>query len=270
MHDLELYYWGCAEGKPGDRIEMHSHDYWQMNLGISGKCVFRTDEGKTETGAGDIMIFPPGVRHSLAYPEPYFCYSYKFKTDHRFRNSALWIQSNSFTRGAAEALRIIMDTTFPAKNFGLMEGTVVLKNDRYQILAEHFLAGMLEVLFREEGKLSGQLSTVYETISANRGRYISVGEAASACGYSRNRFNALVRQQTGMSAKDFLNGIRIEAARRYLRFSSLRISEISAEMGFTTQFHFSDFFKRMTGLSPLQYRKKAIRENMLALSDVKE
>ena len=219
-----------------------------------------------ETGAGDIVIFPPGVRHSLSYPEPYLCYSYKFKTDLRFRKSALRIQQNSFTEGAAKALKIIMETTFPTKYFGLMEGTVVLKTDRYQILAEHFLTGLLETLFREESRLSGQLTTVYETISANRGRYISVGEAAAACGYSRNRFNFLIRQQTGLSAKDYLNKIRVEAAERYLRFSSLRISEISAEMGFSTQFHFSDFFKRMTGVSPLKYRKKAIRENALAFS----
>lgn len=264
MQDLELYYWGYAEGTPGQVIEMHSHDYWQINLGISGRCTFRTENGEIPAACGDLLIFPPGVRHALAYPEPYLSYSFKFKTTHRAGKNVQWIRANEFTKGVSSAVRTIMETTFPTKYFGAMEGAVVLKEDRYQILMEHFLSGVLAVLFQDQSKLSGQLTTVYDTISANRGRYISVSEAAAACGYSRNRFNALIRQQTGLSAKDYLNRIRLETAERYLRFTSLRISEISAEMGFSNQFHFSDFFKRMTGFAPLQYRKQAIRRNEIS------
>lgn len=267
MSKLELYYWGYAEGEPGQTIEVHSHDYWQINLGISGKCIFRTESGKLTVGAGDLLIFPPGIRHGLMYPEAYLCYSFKFKTDHQVKNTVQWIRSNDFTKGISDAIKTIMETTFPTKFFGTVEGAVVLKEDRYQILMEHFLAGVLATLFQQESKLSGQLSTVYETLAANRGRYISVSEAAAACGYSRNRFNDLIRQQTGLTAKDYLNKIRLETAQRYLRFTSLRISEIASEMGFSTQFHFSDFFKRMTGIAPLQYRKKAIREHSLAIPD---
>lgn len=267
MSKLELYYWGYAEGEPGQTIEMHSHDYWQINLGISGKCIFRTEAGKLSAGAGDLLIFPPGIRHGLSYPEPYLCYSFKFKSPHQIKKTAQWIRANKFTNGISAAIKTILETTFPTQLFGAMEGAVVLKEDRYQILMEYFLAGVLETLFQNESKLSGQLSTVYETIAANRGRYISVGEAAAACGYSRNRFNDLIRQQTGLTAKDYLNRIRLETAQRYLRFTSLPISEISSEMGFSNQFHFSDFFKRLTGISPLHYRKAAIQEHTLAIPD---
>lgn len=267
MSKVELYYWGYAEGEADHSVEMHSHDYWQINLGISGKCIFRAEKEKLETGSGDLLIFPPGTRHGLIYPEPYLSYSFKFKTDHQVKSTVQWIHASELTRGISSAIKTIMETTFPTKYFGALEGAVVLKEDKYQILMEHFLAGVLAVLFRDENKLSGQLSSVYETIAANRGRYISVSEAAASCGYSRNRFNDLIRQQTGLTAKDYLNKIRLETAQKYLRFTSLRISEISQEMGFSTQFHFSDFFKRMTGIAPLQYRKKTIQEHALAMSD---
>lgn len=267
MSAIELYYWGFAEGKPEKKVELHTHPYWQINIGISGRCIFRTDSEKIETGDGDLVIFPPGVPHSLSYPSPYLSYSFKFKADIKIRNTMQYIRSNNFTRGIASAVRTIMETTFPTEFFGNMNGAVVLKDDRYQILMEHFLSGVLEVLFQERGKLSGQISGIYETILSNRGRYITVSEAAQACGYSRNRFNSLIREQTGLSAKDFLNGIRLDMAKRFLRFTSLSIGEISEEMGFSTQFHFSDFFKRMTGTSPLQFRKTAIRKNVLDLPD---
>ena len=65
---------------------------------------------------------------------------------------------------------------------------------------------------------------------------------------------------TGLTAKDFLNQLRVESAKRYLRYSDKNIGEIAAIMGFSSQFHFSDFFKRMTGSSPLHYKKELLQQ----------
>ena len=125
MSKLELYYWGYAEGEPGQTIEMHSHDYWQINLGISGTCVFRTDSGKLTTGAGDLLIFPPGIRHGLMYPEAYLCYSFKFKTEHLVKNTVQWVHSNDFTKGVSAAVKMMiwtnMTISFPTKSSGLLK-----------------------------------------------------------------------------------------------------------------------------------------------------
>ncbi|NLY18186.1 MAG: helix-turn-helix domain-containing protein, partial [Clostridiaceae bacterium] len=47
----------------------------------------------------------------------------------------------------------------------------------------------------------------------------------------------------------------IKQAKTLLRSSSLNISQISEACGFGTMTHFERIFKRITGYSPLKYRK---------------
>lgn len=52
----------------------------------------------------------------------------------------------------------------------------------------------------------------------------------------------------------------IEEAKRLLLFTDMRSSEISAELGFSEQAHFVNFFRRYMNVSPKEYRygKRAI------------
>jgi AraC-like DNA-binding protein len=47
---------------------------------------------------------------------------------------------------------------------------------------------------------------------------------------------------------------RIDAARRLLSDPQLQIKEIAAEMGFSSEFYFSTYFRRETGMSPSEFR----------------
>jgi AraC family transcriptional regulator len=54
---------------------------------------------------------------------------------------------------------------------------------------------------------------------------------------------------------EYLRRIRVEAAGRLLRGSDMPLSEVAAVSGFADQAHLSRTFRRMTNLSPLQYRR---------------
>lgn len=54
----------------------------------------------------------------------------------------------------------------------------------------------------------------------------------------------------------FVLNEKIVYAQKLLVSSNLNMTEIAIEAGFSSSFYFSDCFKRMTGLSPLQFRKK--------------
>ena len=257
---VRLSYWGYAEGTPDIHIPPHSHDCWQANFTLSGRCIMRTDEGDFPLSGSDMIFTAPGVRHCLAYPEPYLCYSCKFQTELSSLPRVIHLSDNDFTRGAIQAAKVILETTFPKRFFGVPEGTIILPQDDYQLLMEHFLTGVLAV-FRRRQAYSGILKRLYAEQEKLGRPFFSVEEAAAACGYSRNHFSLLIRRQTGQNARDFLNRIRLENAQRSLLHSDRSLGEISAELGFSSQFHFTDFFKRMTGFSPTQYRKNESVKN---------
>ena len=257
---VRLSYWGYAEGTPDIHIPPHSHDCWQANFTLSGRCIMQTDEGEFPLSGSDMIFIAPGVRHSLSYTEPYLSYSCKFRTDRSDLPRVVRLSDNDFTRGAIQAAKVILETTFPKRFFGVPEGTIILPQDDYQLLMEHFLTGVLAVFSRQH-EHTGILKRFYAEQEKQGRPFFSVEEAAAACGYSRNHFSLLIRRQTGQNARDFLNRLRLESARRFLRYSDRSLCEISACLGFSSQFHFTDFFKRMTGISPTQYRKKESDKN---------
>lgn len=64
------------------------------------------------------------------------------------------------------------------------------------------------------------------------------------------------KEDTGMSLIDFINLNRIEAAKVYLQNNTSSITEIAFIVGFNDVNYFSRVFKKMTGLTPSQYRYK--------------
>ena len=65
----------------------------------------------------------------------------------------------------------------------------------------------------------------------------------------------IIRQETGKTASAWIDDKVCDEAKALLMSSSLTISQISDHLGFSSQSYFGKFFKRMTGASPVQFRK---------------
>lgn len=72
-----------------------------------------------------------------------------------------------------------------------------------------------------------------------------------------NYFGSLVRRELHVSAQAYIQGKLISAAEKLLAQTSMAVGEIAEELGFSYPNHFTRLFTAKTGLSPLQYRKKA-------------
>lgn len=64
----------------------------------------------------------------------------------------------------------------------------------------------------------------------------------------------LYKKRTGISLKTYINQYRIEKAKELLRTSDKSISDIAEAVGFDNISYFSTLFKKMTGLSPKDYK----------------
>ena len=59
-----------------------------------------------------------------------------------------------------------------------------------------------------------------------------------------------------MKITDFLTRCRIEEAKRLLRTTDQSVSDIAVESGFESFSYFSTVFKKVVGMTPVQYRKE--------------
>lgn len=73
-----------------------------------------------------------------------------------------------------------------------------------------------------------------------------------------NYLNALVKKETGKTAREYIDEQLFKIAIRLLANEQLLIKEIAWQLSFNETAHFNNFFKRLSGVSPGVYRKQNI------------
>jgi two-component system response regulator YesN len=87
---------------------------------------------------------------------------------------------------------------------------------------------------------------------------IALEDVAVQVGVSAGYLSRLFRQVTGETFKAYLTHVRLQEAKRLLTQSSAKVYEIADSVGYNDQHYFSEVFRKNTGLSPLEYRNRAI------------
>lgn len=87
----------------------------------------------------------------------------------------------------------------------------------------------------------------------------NIEELAAQLELSSAHLNSICRQQAGTSALALLHQRLLLEARRELTYTNLTIAQVSDGLGFSDPAYFTRFFKRLTGVSPSNFRKRQQR-----------
>jgi AraC family transcriptional regulator len=108
--------------------------------------------------------------------------------------------------------------------------------------------------------LSAYTLTVERVIATMRAQLsdpLSLGEMADIACLSPFHFNRVFRTVTDIPPGEFLASLRLHAAKRLLLTTSLSVTDICFELGYTSLGTFTTRFKQLVGLSPLHLRQMA-------------
>lgn len=95
-----------------------------------------------------------------------------------------------------------------------------------------------------------------EYIEKNIHEKISTDELAKISAIGRRTFERRFKDATSNSVLEYIQRIKIEAAKRRFETSRKNINEVMYEVGYTDTKAFRDLFKKLTGLTPVEYRNK--------------
>jgi AraC-like DNA-binding protein len=84
----------------------------------------------------------------------------------------------------------------------------------------------------------------------------TVEEMAALVGLGTTAFSEKVKSFTGFSPLNYLINIRISEAIKLLRRKELPVTHIALDTGFYSSQHFSTTFKKLTGYTPGEFRKR--------------
>lgn len=106
----------------------------------------------------------------------------------------------------------------------------------------------------ERSAMYGQLARVLTYVEAHHGEPLRVPMLATVAGLSEDRLERGARQVFGLSPKQLVMKVRLEAASDLLRRTALSVSEVAYQCGYADHSAFTRLFRSAVGLTPTQYR----------------
>ena len=89
---------------------------------------------------------------------------------------------------------------------------------------------------------------------------VTLPDIAKAAGMNHTTLTALMKEELGLTAIEYLMKYRITVAKKQLEFTSVPIKDIANMTGFKTVQHFSRVFKSHTGTTPAEFRKNTVQK----------
>ncbi len=101
-----------------------------------------------------------------------------------------------------------------------------------------------------------EIQKVQDYIEKHYEEKITIESLARIINAGRRTFERRFKESTNNTSIEYIQRVRIEAAKKFFEASRKNISEIMYDVGYTDTKAFRDIFKKITGLTPVEYRNK--------------
>lgn len=265
--DLNLYQYGRERCDPGHSFGPARRNHYLFHYIISGSGILMADDrdGNTQTysiksGQG-FLIFPNQITTYIAdvnYPWEYTWLEFDglrvkegIDMTTLTPGSPVYHTSNRLLRDSMEKeMEYIVDYAEEAPFH--MIGHLYL-----------FLDFLTRSCRRTTSLQSSKMSDYYvreavNYIERNYQNNISIEEISRVVGVDRSYFGKIFKETIGTSPQEFLINYRMIKATELLKLTSLSVADIGKAVGYDNQLHFSRAFKKIYGVSPLNWRKQHV------------
>ena len=145
-----------------------------------------------------------------------------------------------------------------------------LSAERLEFMLLELLLSIIETYLSRQQPAAAWRGSRYEDSRIRRAiallrerpsKEVNIDELATQVGLSRSRFYDLFHVCTGFSPRAYLDMLCLETAIARLSSGEGRISDVSAELGFSAQSNFTRFFLQHVGVPPSEYRRSTTRRD---------
>ncbi len=253
----------------------HRHDFFEVLYLMKGSGYHVIDANKYEIKPPCIFFMSPGQAHKLELSNDIEGYIFIFTADFYLLNRSnqnsliefpffytlhqenpplhlenendirflktLFMQAISETSSSGdftlELLRSVLDVilTTCAARYKVNES--LLNKGKGQILVKRF----------------------FHLVEENNQKNLSLSEYAGMIGITPNHLTQTVKQLTGKTSTQIIKAKQLLEIKRLLVHTNLNVSEIANQLNFEDQSYFTKFFRRETGITPLQYRAGVLK-----------
>lgn len=101
-----------------------------------------------------------------------------------------------------------------------------------------------------------EMKAMLEFVTVHYSEKISLADIAAVASMSKNNCILTFRRYVGDTPLGYLTGYRIQKSMSLLRDTDMSVLEIAYAVGFSGPSYFAETFRRLNGMSPMEYRTK--------------
>jgi len=120
---------------------------------------------------------------------------------------------------------------------------------------------------RKETVFTRAISDSIDYIESNLHTSLRIDEVAEHVNLSAGYLSVLFHRETGTAFSDYVMRRRIETAQNMLRYSDYTSTEISEILAFSSQSYFIRCFRKLTGITPSEYRRRHYAKGIRAAEE---
>ncbi len=241
-------------------FSIHWHERMELLLVVSGEMTVKLGQNEVTASSGNLVIVPPFKSHSGVTGNSGVNY-YVLMFDLSAFNSPLNINRHFFNpliNQTADFIPLTDNNEIVSLANMILEehktndysSSIIVMGKIYEFL------GLLyrHCLIEEQNIIEdNRLKNVLEYIDKNFSENISSYSLSHLFGYDESYFCRRFKTVTGLTPMNYIQILRLEAARRKIKSGEYKIAEIALSCGFSDSNYFTRCFKKHYGITPLKY-----------------
>ncbi len=259
----------CHINPPGFVFKGETHNFWEFVVVLDGKAVICADDKVFRLEKGEAIWHRPDEFHSVRSDGEKPLYLGVFS----FYGEVLPNVSDKIFAVKKELLDMFIKLRMTAGSifdfYGIEgERPILVKNikpgkaieqQRLVSKMEYILASVISEnalpSSRKPSASEENYLLIVKTISGNLSSRLSIEEIAERCNMSLSNVKRVFSNYAGCGIAEYYNGLVIFEAKKMLS-DGVSVCDVAKALGFSSQNYFSTFFKRITGISPTEYKRK--------------
>ena len=224
---------------PGDLLLIPAEKFYTPLAG--GRCRYYFFNFTADTLPSDFEI--PGYLTVFKHPHLEAGYGYSTIDDY---TSA--VKVNLYIKNAPYEIKSIFEKADKLKPNVSFSDQLSLDN-----LLRLLLVRMSD---SEPTQKNSKITKILNYIHMHYAEDVSLSALSRHFSLSQSYIARLFREELGCRPSNYVNKVRISAAKELLASTDFSMAEIAEKIGFSDAYYFSNTFKKAEGVSPLQFRKR--------------
>ena len=251
------------------------HDFWEMVYVDKGSVLIQRDAETLTLNQGEILFHAPREFHairSLDSSPNFFVISFDCRSAAmaRFMKYRTKLDKTLHSYLASIIKEAEKTYTIPKNDPDLKkltpkENAMLGGEQLIKTYLEQFLIFLLRATIsskapsfpQKDAQADPLIEAMQQYLMNNIEKNIRIEDLCKKFDYSRSYLSRRFQRKTGQTITTYATRLKIKEAKRLMRETDLNLTQISARLSFESPQYFARVFKRVTGMTPTEFKKRA-------------